>query len=199
VTVTDTTAPGYLTVYPTGLARPLASNLNWTSGETAPNRVIIGLGGSGQVSIYNSSGLTDVIVDVGGWFGGASGSVFQPLSPTRVADTRSGSGEPYAGQTLQAGGTLEIQVAGLDGIPADAEAVSINVTVTDTTAAGFLTIYPAGTARPMASDLNWSPGETRANMDIADVGQSQSVDAYNSFGSTDVIIDVNGWYEASSP
>jgi hypothetical protein len=195
VTVTDTTAPGYLTVYPTGLARPVASNLNFTSGETTPNRVIVGLGAAGEVSIYNSSGFTDVVVDVGGWFGGANGLVFQPLSPTRVADTRSGSGEPYAGQTLQAG---EMQVAGLDGIPTGAEAVSINVTVTDTSSDGFLTIYPAGTARPMASDLNWSPGETRANMDIADLGQSQSVDVYNSSGSTDVIIDVDGWYEDSS-
>jgi sugar lactone lactonase YvrE len=198
VTVTDTTAPGYLTVYPTGLARPVASNLNFTSGETTPNRVIVGLGAAGEVSIYNSSGFTDVVVDVGGWFGGANGLVFQPLSPTRVADTRSGSGEPYAGQTLQAGDTLEMQVAGLDGIPTGAEAVSINVTVTDTSSDGFLTIYPAGTARPMASDLNWSPGETRANMDIADLGQSQSVDVYNSSGSTDVIIDVDGWYEDSS-
>jgi len=194
VTVTDTTAPSYLTVYPTGEPRPVASNLNWWSGLTAPNRVVVPLGASGEVSFYNFSGQADVVVDLNGWFGGSSGLVFQATSPTRVADTRTGSGEPYTGETLEPSGTLAIEVAGTKGIPADAQAVCANVTVTDTTGNSFLTVYPTGTPRPMASDLNWTPGVTRANMDVAEVGSDYSVDVYNLSGTVDVIIDVDGWY-----
>ena len=68
VTVTDPSAPSFLTVWPTGVARPNASNLNFTPGETIPNMVIAQVGTNGQVSIYNREGATDVIVDVLGWF-----------------------------------------------------------------------------------------------------------------------------------
>ena len=57
-----------LTVYPTGVALPLASNLNWSPGATVANRVIVPVGTSGQISIYNGQGGTDVVVDVDGYF-----------------------------------------------------------------------------------------------------------------------------------
>jgi hypothetical protein len=68
VTSTDPTAAGFLTVWPAGLARPLASNLNFTAGQTVANAVPVGVDQNGQISIYNSSGDTDVIVDVTGWY-----------------------------------------------------------------------------------------------------------------------------------
>jgi hypothetical protein len=70
VTATNPTAASYLTVWPSGSAKPLASNLNYVSDETIPNLVIAKVGTNGQVSLYNGIGSTDVIADVVGWFSG---------------------------------------------------------------------------------------------------------------------------------
>jgi hypothetical protein len=69
VTVTNTTSDGgYLTIYPTGISLPLASDLNWQQNETIANASIVELGPNGTISIYNAYGNTDVIVDVLGWY-----------------------------------------------------------------------------------------------------------------------------------
>lgn len=68
VTVTNTTSPSYLTAYPSGAFRPLASDLNWVGGQTVPNLVVVKLGADGKVAIFNAAGSTDVIADVLGWY-----------------------------------------------------------------------------------------------------------------------------------
>ncbi|MFT3792017.1 MAG: glycoside hydrolase family 44 protein [Rudaea sp.] len=67
VTVADATAPGYVTAWPTGATRPNASNINFVAGQTIPNLVIAKIGGDGKVSLFNSAGATDLVVDVFGW------------------------------------------------------------------------------------------------------------------------------------
>ena len=67
VTAADTTSWGWLTVWPSGQARPSASNLNWPGGRNVPNMVIVGVGGDGTVSIYNDLGNANVLVDVFGY------------------------------------------------------------------------------------------------------------------------------------
>lgn len=86
VTVTNPTAPSYLTVWPTGAPRPNASNLNYSPGQTVPNMVIAKVGTGGRISLYNYAGTTDVIVDVLGWF--PEGTSFTGLTPARLLDTR---------------------------------------------------------------------------------------------------------------
>jgi predicted outer membrane repeat protein len=208
VTVTNTTAPSFLTAWPKGATQPLASNLNWVTGKTVPNRVIVPVGTGGQVSIYNRFGSTDVIVDVGGWFTdssnpSATGTSYVALSPTRICDTRAEGPNVAANQcngngthagTLGPGGEIPVQVTGLVGIPSGATAVVANVTVTDTTAPSFLTVWPEGTARPNASDLNWVLGVTVPNLVVVELGSDGGVDAYNSAGSTDVLMDAEGYY-----
>ncbi len=73
-------------------------------------------------------------------------------------------------------------------------AVVLNITVTDTTTASFLTLWPDGTAQPLASDLNWVAGDTLPNLIVVKLGANGSIDFYNGFGMTDVIVDVVGWY-----
>ena len=68
VTVTDPNAGSYLTVYPNGASVPTASNLNFTPGQTVPNLVVVKVGSSGMVNVYNAAGGTDVIFDVAGWY-----------------------------------------------------------------------------------------------------------------------------------
>ncbi|MCL4421652.1 MAG: IPT/TIG domain-containing protein [Actinobacteria bacterium] len=200
VTVTNTTAAGYLTVWPAGVSRPTASNLNWLPGETVANRVMVGLGANGQVSLFNYTGLTNVIVDVNGWFtdpssSSTAGSLYNPTEPTRIADTRAGSGEPYAGQMLGPRGILSIEVTGVGGVPSTGvKAVVMNVTVTDTTSAGYLTVWPSETAQPEASDINWGPNQTVPNLVVVEVGSNGEISAFNSAGNTDLVVDIVGWY-----
>ena len=198
ITVTDPSTPSYLTAYAQGASRPLASNLNFTSGQTVPNRVIIPLSASGAIDIFNANGSVDVIVDVTGYYSSASTGMFGALPPARICDTRptsvSGLTDACTGKTVTAAGTLSVPVAGMGGVPTTASAVVANVTVTGTTAGSYLTVYPATSARPLASDLNWTEGETVPNLVVAELGTNGAVDIYNAQGSTDVIIDVAGWF-----
>src|SRR2546425_9185960 len=87
-----------------------------------------------------------------------SASAYTAQAPNRILDTRS------TGQRLT-GGTLNLTVAGgSTTVPVSAAAVVLNVTVTGTVGAGFLTVWPAGVSRPTASNLNWAAGDTRPNL-----------------------------------
>jgi hypothetical protein len=211
VTVTNTTAPSFLTVWPAGGTEPNASNVNWVAGQTVPNRVIVPLGtgvNSGKVTIANTFGSTDVVVDVGGWFtdnsnASATGAQYVALTPVRICDTRPEGSiipanqcneEGNATGTLGPSGKAVVQVGGLGGVPANAVAVVANTTVADTTAPSFLTVYPDGTTLPNASDLNWVGGEVVPNLVVVELGPNGAVDATNTFGSTDLIMDVEGYY-----
>ena len=206
VTVTGTTTSGYLTVWPAGSTQPTASNLNWSPGDTVANLVAVPVSPSGQISVYNSAGSTNVIVDVESWYTDGSnptavGDGDVPLSPARICDTRassvSGLSDQCTGNTMAAGGTLGVQVTGQGGVPASGvSAVLANVTVTGTTSPGYLTVWPAGSTQPTASNLNWSPGDTVANLVAVPMSASGQISVFNSSGSTDVIIDVVG-YETS--
>ncbi len=205
VTVTGTSAGSYLTVWPDGAARPNASNLNWSPGTTVPNRVIVPVGADGKIDLYNNLGSTDVIVDISGYFT-TSGVGYLPLPPTRICDTRAtapgiadnqcndnGSGVG----TLGAGASLAITIAGQGGAPVSGvAAVVINVTVTDTKAASYLTVWPDAVTRPTASDLNWSPATTTANLVVVAVGADGKIDLFNDLGSVNVIVDIEGYYAA---
>jgi hypothetical protein len=197
VTVTGPTAPGYLTVYPTGVSRPLASNLNFMPGQTAPNLVQVAVGIGGKVSVYNSNGSSDVIFDVAGWIstGGTmtgTAGLFRPLLPARLLDTRTGLG---GSRTLGPGQTINLQVASKGGVPATgANAAILNVTATNPTAPSFLTVFPSGATQPLASNVNFVAGETVPNRVIAKLGTAGSVSFFNGFGSVDVVVDVAGWF-----
>lgn len=189
VTVTDTTASGYLTVYPSGGARPVASNLNWAAGQTVSNRVAVPSGG-GTVTIYNFFGNADVVVDLNGSFGPA-GSIFNGVAPARILDTRSSLGLPGP---LGQGQTGSLQVAGAGGVPASATAVVINLTAVGPSAPGFVTAWPAGQPRPTASDLNFAAGATVPNLVVVQLGSGGQVSLYNLAGTTDLVGDVFGYY-----
>ena len=107
---------------------------------------------------------------------------------------RTGSSTPViSGGTLNSDGTLSLGIIGKQGIPADAVGVVMNVTATNTTDAGFLTVFPAGAPRPTTSNLNFVPGQSVPNLVMSKLGGG-AVSIYNFAGSTDVIADVVGWY-----
>jgi hypothetical protein len=201
VTATNPSGSSYVTVWPDGAPRPLASSLNFVAGQTVPNRVIVAVGAGGKVDLYNFAGNVDLVVDVGGYFtdatAGGTGSRFNALTSARLLDTRDGTGG--VSSAVGAGGMLAVQVAGQKGVPAmtaaiPPTAVVLNVTVTNPTAAGYLTVWPDGNGQPLASDLNFGKGQTRANLVVVKVGANGKVDLFSLAGSTDVVIDVVGWY-----
>ena len=204
VTVTGTTASSFLTLYPTGVRQPTASNLNWTRGGTVANLVEVAVGKHGQVTAYNAQGTADVIADVAGWVGvtdnsrGADG-LFNPVVPARLLDTRNGTGTNGVGP-LGPGGVIHLQVTGRGGVHAvpEVSAVVLNLTVANATAPSYLTAFPTGAGQPVASNLNFAPRQVVANRVIVKVGTGGQVDIYNAQGSVNVIADVGGWFTDAS-
>jgi hypothetical protein len=152
MTVTNASARSYLVVWPSGQPRPNSSNLNFAAGETVANRAIVPVAGS--INIYNAAGSVDVIADLNGAFrpersNATTACRLMPITPTRILDTRNG------GKPLGPSGSMAVLVSG-SVVPATARAVVLNITVTDTSAASYLTARPDQSARPLASDLNWT-------------------------------------------
>jgi hypothetical protein len=202
VTVVNTALPSYLTVFPEAGSQPTASNLNWPAGAVVPNRVMVPVNTAagpnyGEISLFNDQGSVDVVVDVDGYFTTGSttptgASLLGIVSPVRVLDTRLSS------QTLETGGIISLQLAGVEGIASNATAVVANVTTTDTGDPSFLTVYPGGTP-PLASDLNWVPGQTEPNLTIATLSGTGTISAFNDAGSADLIIDAFGYFVPETP
>jgi hypothetical protein len=206
VTVTNVSGnESFLTVWPSGSSRPVASNLNFIGGQTVPNLVIARVGVDGKISIYNNVGTVDVIADTQGWFAAPTtppavppGSAYHPANPARILDSRNGTGTGGAVGQLGTGRTLDVQVTGAGGVPGNATAVVLNVTVADSPGPdSFVTVYPTGSPRPLASNLNYAPGQTIPNLVIAKIGTGGKVTFYNNLGSTYVIADVQGWFTAA--
>ena len=153
----------------------------------------MGIGANRKVSLYNDAGSTDYIVDVAGWYGGTTASkLFTPAGqPSRLLDSRVGTGLLGAWSANQ---KRDLTVVG-GAVPGDATAVVMNVTVTNPTAAGFATVFPADVSRPdPASNLNFVPGQTVPNLVMVRVPGNGKVSFYNSAGSTDMLADVVGWF-----
>src|SRR5439155_15824473 len=109
-------------------------------------------------------------------YGQAIGRVHDPgnyfvLAPCRVLDTRNPGG-PYGGPALVAGQSRTFSLAGRCGIPVSARAVSVTLAVTQPTAAGDLRLYPGGAPLPLASSINYTAGQTRANNAVPSLGAS---------------------------
>ena len=192
VTVTGPTAGSFLTVWPSGEGRPLASSVNMVPGQTVPNMVLTRVGANGKVSIFNNTGSTDVVVDVLGCFHGDASGRYVALSPRRVLDTREGLGAPLAqvGQT-----PLEVTLAGKGGVPGDGvSGVMLNVTAVSPTANTYITVYPAGSDRPLASNLNVTAGQVIPNMVLARLGSDGAVMMFNNGGVVDLVADVVGYF-----
>ena len=201
ITATQPTAPGYVTVYPSGAALPNASNLNFVAGQTTPNLTIARVGDGGKVSLYNFAGDTHLIADVVGWFPATSS--YTSLQPGRLLDTRPGGstvdGVSAGGGALGPDSAMELTVVGRGGVPAaGVGAVVLNITATQPTAPGYVTVYPSGAALPNASNLNFVAGQTTPNLTIARVGDGGKVSLYNFAGDTHLIADVVGWFPATS-
>ena len=194
VTADSPTAQGFMSVFPTGAALPVASSLNFTSNTVVlGDQVIATVGAGGMVDIFNSAGEVDLLIDVVGYFAPASGDGYNPLTPFRIVDTRTGVPGGLA-TPWTAGLTRSVQVTG-GAVPANASAVVLQVTADSPTAQGFMSVFPTGAALPVASSLNFTSNTVvLGDQVIATVGAGGMVDIFNSAGEVDLLIDVVGYY-----
>jgi hypothetical protein len=199
VTATNPSSSGFVTAYPDGDARPAVSTLNYTAGRTVSNPATVALGTGGYLNFFNRSGGTvDLVVDVLGYYArGGSTDALNRLWPQRVLDTRTGHGQDAGVPAMiPAGGTVSPVVATTSpsGLaPGTATSVVLNVTVTNPAASGFVTAYPAGTARPTASNVNFIAGETVGKAVTVPVGQDGRVSFY-AHARTNLIVTILGYY-----
>ncbi len=187
VTAVDPTETGYLTVYPDGTPRPASSNLDFAADQVVPNLVTVQLGTDGFVDFYNHVGNVEVIADLEGYYTilPSGASTYEPVTPERIMnETADGPG-----------GHVVLPVAGHGGVPrTGVTGVIVNITETEPTDPSYLTVYPDATAQPFASNLNFAPGDTRANLVIVPVGSDGAINIFNHTGTVTVLADVEGYY-----
>ncbi|MFI5286797.1 MAG: IPT/TIG domain-containing protein [Candidatus Dormibacteria bacterium] len=216
------TASTFLSLFPTDANGNCVftgtSTINLPAGAVQANRVMVQLGPSSpgglknSLCIFNSAGSINVLIDANGWYGTANapptpvGYQYQALGPTRLCDTRYVSASCTAG-AIGAGTSLKrlITVTGHAGVPVFGSATSVvaiiaNLTAVNPTSGTFLAVFPANlTSKPTISDLNVNAGEVLPNLAVVQLdtidAQSGDVYLYNSVGSVNAIIDLEGWFQ----
>ena len=120
-----------------------------------------------------------------------------PVVPERLLDTRTAQ-IGYSGSKPTAGQTVELKVtgAGATKVPGTAQAVVLNVTGVDATAAGHVTVWPCGATRPNTSNLNLTAGQTVPNLVVSKVGSGGKVCLYSKSG-THLLADITGYQPAA--
>jgi IPT/TIG domain len=193
------------------------STINLAAGAVVANRVMVELGPtspSGQndaLCVFNAAGTINVLVDANGWYGSSTitasppGYQYQPLPPTRICDTRFASTSCDLG-AIGGGVSRLIRVAGNAGVPAFSSSTKVvamvaNLTAVLPSAGTYMTLYPANLARPIVSDVNVNAAEVLPNLAVVQLDTIPSdahdgqVYLYNSVGSVNAIIDLEGWFQ----
>ena len=197
LTVTSDHAPRptFVTAYACGGPRPYVSMLNPRPGAPTPNSTVVAIDATTVLCVY-ADDVTDVIVDVTGWFT-PNGDPYHEIPPTRSLDTRTGPRPADLVDKPAAGTTLAVAIGG-EVVPAAATAVTATITVTQPDEDGYVTAYPCGASVPATSTDNVTVGQDRAAPAIVGLSSSgtlclaTSIDAH-------LIVDVTGWFGPDEP
>jgi hypothetical protein len=206
VTVTGGTSGSFLTVYPAGVDRPLASSLNTVAGWTGANSVTVGVGAGGKVSVYNHLGSTALIVDVSGFYAAddsmvaeyGEGGGYRPLVPKRLYDSRINGGARVPSQQ-----SVWIPIPAEPAMPYGIRAAVVNVTAVGAANAGYLTAWSGAhdlggeSLLPYASTVNYRAGETVPNLAVVPIFYGANGPGIAVFTSTDahVVVDLFGVFD----
>ena len=121
-------------------------------------------------------------------------TTYHALDPARLLDTRTGKGGIAGPVPANTAKTFHV-TGGV--VPANATAVTGNLTVTNQTAKGFLFIGPVPTNAPGSSTLNFPVGDNRANAVTVGLGAGGTLSftyAAHAGNKTDVVFDVTGYF-----
>jgi hypothetical protein len=189
----------FLSVWPAGSGYPGVSTLNSVDGSVIANAAIVPAGtGSGGITAL-ASNPTDLIIDINGYFAppASSGLDFFPLTPCRIADTR--STQPFTGAfgppSLTPYIARDFPLSTSPCLSGSEQAYSLNITAVPPAPLSFLSLWPVGQAYPGVSTLNAPDGTALANAALVPAGTGGDVDVLVS-NTTDVIIDINGKFAA---
>ena len=199
VTAVNATGGTDIRVYPVvadTATVPLVSNINAGVGPGVPNVVIVKLGPGGKVRLRNAAGNVHLLADVVGYYSNAAGgSLFRPVAPARILDTRRGLGLP-AGSTTRVGPgqTVNLQVGGVWQVPSSASAAVLNVTGVGASTSTDVRVYPStASSVPVVSNLNLGTGQTAADLVVVKLGGGK-VRLRNNAGTVGLLGDVFGWF-----
>ncbi|TCO60465.1 hypothetical protein [Actinocrispum wychmicini] len=187
LTGTGPSAYTFVTVFPANVKRPGVSSLNLAPGDTRPNSATVALSPDRKVIVYNEAGTTQVIADLAGYYTSTNAAKFVPVTPGRVLDTRRSGGVGAHGEAV-------IDLTWLDP---STTAVTFNLTGIGASVPTFVTAYPDGSTRPLASNLNIGPGQIVPNLVTVQVGSNRKVRLYNDSGRVDLIADLQGAYDST--
>lgn len=196
VTVLNSKNNGYVVLWPSDEAKPNTSSVNFRAGQTIANQVTVKLGSDGKIKMLSDVDGTNLLIDVSGYYSakdGNPGSRFNFIVPTRILDSRYGVGATKA--TLANGQTLNVKVAGVAGVPIDARAVTLTLTSVSTSTSGYMTVWPAGLAKPIISNINYYYGANIANQVTVPIGQDGYISLYNNGSTAEAIFDLVGYYK----
>ena len=222
ITVTEPTANGYLEAYGKD-AKPLdrTSIINFAPNQTVPNVAIVrpGTGGALTIGLFGGGGANaQVVVDVFGWFStstytGTDGARLIPVTPSRILDTRDGTGRPSAG-ALQQKETMDLQIRGVNGVNPPMPGVVPNspavtgvllnvvgITTDPGATATHLSVFPNALPAgqdPTTSNVNLAAGVIKANLVFVPVGDDGKVRIFNNQGQTQVVADVVGYMQSGA-
>ena len=198
VTVVNQTVAGYMAITPTPDNNPPVSSLNFPKGDVRGNNVTSPLSSGGDVSLVykaTAGAKTDFVLDVTGYFlEDNTGATYFAVDPVRLVDSRVGNGLTTA---IPSHTVKKFDIAGRGGVPANATAVTGNLSIVNQTAAGYATLGPAVTDNPPTSTINFPAGDVRGNgvtVALAGDGSLSVVYIAPAGKKTDVILDITGYY-----
>lgn len=209
LTATAPTSGTYLTAYPADVTRPTVSSINVTTGLTAANLVTLPLHANGSVSVYNSSGSVQVLIDVLGYYSaldpGNGDGGYSQVTPRRKFDSRDPAsftgGLPFG----DGDGVIVNYDFGSTAANDAVTAMVVTVTVVSPTTGGYVVAWDGSdTSFPPTSTLNFRSGQTVANLAIVPRGSNGIFPAFTALvrvpgGTAHVIVDSIGVMTTTDP
>ncbi|MDH6580730.1 LamG-like jellyroll fold domain-containing protein [Kitasatospora sp. MAP5-34] len=209
ITATNETGTGYVTTYADGTQRPLTSSTNFVPNTTVTGYQIVPVGNDGKIDLFTHGYSTDsiaLVVDVTGYFTSDSAltgdQTYTPLTTaSRALDTRAsiaGTSLTSTG-TIPAGTSFTLQMSGLNGVPANATAVAIDITAVGETGSGYLETYATGAAPTATTSLTYNTTSALSSMSAdTPIGTNGTITIANYGSATAVIVDIAGYYTTST-
>ncbi len=182
-------ANGFVVAYPCGVERPIAAAVQSVANKVVAGMAVVPLGADGTFCVYSHT-TTDMVIDLFGTYAVGTGAKFEPVSPTRLFDSRSGAA-PVAG-----GSVVRVKVSGKAGTPTSAAAASLTVHALSAARDGFVTAFPCGAATPAVASVAVNAGGSVTNHVETAIANGE-VCVFVS-APMHLIVDLSGWYGPSA-
>jgi hypothetical protein len=171
---------------------------NGKEGEYVSNSAVVAVSAAGTIQVSTETAAR-LILDVQGYYTASTDGVaaggFVAAAGKRIVDTRSGLGAPKA--LLAPGQSVDIQVAGANGVPSDASGAVVNLLPINTTSSdGYLTPYATGTTRP-DNALHYAPSANTSIQAQVKLSSSGKMTIYNGSSTINLVIDLQGYFTAA--